>query len=718
MAKVRVYELAKELDVSNKELLAQLDALGIEAKSHSSSISEEDAEKVRAGAPALADEPAPEPPVEEIVLAPAKPAEVEVEVEAEPAPEVIEVAEVEIEPEPVAEPVVETAEEVVEAEPEPAVASEPEPEPAVAAGIEVERGVTVQEFADAVDSSAAEIVGVLMELGEMKTATQSLSDEEVELLAEALDVEVSVVSAADAEADAAAAEDAALSASENAEPRPPVVTVMGHVDHGKTSILDVIRSARVAAGEAGGITQHIGAYQVEVNDEKITFIDTPGHEAFTAMRARGASVTDIAVLVVAADDGMMPQTIEAISHAQAAGVPIVVAVNKIDKDNADPARVRQQLSEKELVPVEWGGETEFVDVSAKENLNIDGLLETIAVVAELEELKADPTVSARGTVVESYLDKGRGPVATVIVRQGTLGRGDIVGSGGSYGKVRALLDDAGEQMQAALPATPTQILGLDSVPEAGDEFHVWPDEKAARQHAAERDAAERRAAQVGTPDALTLESLFEHVQTGDVSELVLLLKADVQGSLEAVSDALVKLSNDEVKVNLVLKSVGGISESDVRLAEASGGLILGFNVRPDRQARDLADEAGVEIRTYRVIYELVEEIAQALTGMLAPEFKEVLHGQAEVRALFRVPRVGVAAGCYVQEGKILRNSKARVVRDGTVVYDGEFASLRRFKDNVNEVASGYECGIGVENFQDVKEGDVIESYSMEEIARQ
>ncbi|MCE7884648.1 MAG: translation initiation factor IF-2 [Actinobacteria bacterium ATB1] len=465
------------------------------------------------------------------------------------------------------------------------------------------------------------------------------------------------------------------------------------------------------------MTQHIGAYQVRAHEKPITFIDTPGHAAFTAMRARGASVTDIAVLVVAADDGVMPQTVEAINHAKAAKVPIVVAVNKVDKPNADPNRVRQQLSEFELIPSEWGGDTEFVDVSAKERWNIDALLDTIAVVAELEELKANPEVPARGVAIEAYLDKGRGPVANVIVRQGTLRRGDSIVCGSAFGRVRAMLDEHGSQLDEAGPATPAQILGFQTVPQAGDEFRVVEDERKARQIAEDRGQRERRADLVATPQGLTLESLFDQVKAGEIAELVLVVKADVQGSLEALKDALVKLDTDEVKTKIVHSAVGGIGEQDVRLAEVSGGLVIGFNVRPDRQARALAEDVGVEVRTYRVIYEVIEDIEKALKGLLAPEFEEVVLGQAEVRALFKVPRAGVVAGCMVTDGQITRNAKVRVVRQGTVVFEGDISSLKRFKEDAREVNQGYECGIGVENFQDVKEGDVIEAYELREVER-
>jgi len=730
VSKVRVYELAKELGIGNKELIAKLAELGVDVKSHSSSITEADAEAARAAVGGTATPLEAEPGADDAAAAePAAkaPTPVTEKVDAKVRPETAppsKGAEREGADRPKAakptqpEPVVLTEEELREAEEvlEAVAEAEPAPEPE-RSGIEVQRGATVQEFAEIVGSSPAQIVKVLMGLGEMKTATQSMTDEEIELVAEEIGVEVHVVSPEEAAAEAAAEEDAALSQSPDAEPRPPVVTVMGHVDHGKTSILDMIRRSNVASREAGGITQHIGAYQVTTDSKRITFIDTPGHEAFTAMRARGAAVTDLAILVVAADDGVMPQTVEALNHAKAAGVPIVVAVNKIDKEGADPNRPRQQLSEHELIPVEWGGDTEFVDVSAKTGDHIDDLLETVGLVAELEDLRADPLVPARGVAIEAHLDKGRGPVATVIVKQGTLRPGDVVVCGGAFGKVRAMLDDSGDKLAEAGPSAPAQILGMQSVPAAGDEFHVVSDERTARQLAQERAERDRRAELVSVPSGLTLESLFEHVQAGEISELPLVLKADVQGSLEAVADALTKLSGDEVKVKLIHKAVGGINKNDITLAEASGGLVVGFNVRPDAATRRLAEDEGVDVRTYRVIYEMVEDVENALKGMLAPEYEEVVLGEAEVRALFKVPKAGTVAGCYVLSGQITRNAKVRLLREGTVIFEGDLSSLKRFKEDVREVNQGYECGIGLSNYDDLKEGDVIEAFELREVPR-
>ena len=497
--------------------------------------------------------------------------------------------------------------------------------------------------------------------------------------------------------------------------RAPVVVVMGHVDHGKTSILDAIKKTSVAAGEAGGITQAIGAYRVDVNGKPITFLDTPGHEAFTAMRARGAQITDIAVLVVAADDGIMPQTVEAINHAKAAKMPIIVAVNKMDKPEANPDRVMQQLTEYELLPEEWGGETIVCKVSAVTGEGLSNLLDMILLTAEMAELKANPDRAASGTVIEARLDKGRGPIATLLVQNGTLRAGDIIIAGKSVGRVRAMKDDRGRTQKEAGPSVPVEIFGMDEVPGAGDIFNVVQDERMARELAEQRKEEEKAAANAPIVKGASLDDIFSQIQDGTVKNLNLIIKADVQGSLEAVRASLEKLSNDEVKVKCIHGGVGGISESDVMLAKASDAVIIGFNVRPDSGARDSAEQSGVEIRTYRIIYECVEEMQAAIRGMLAPKYKESVLGHAEVRQLFRVSGVGTIAGCMVREGKVTRASKARVVRDGIVVYEGDIASLKRFKDDAREVAQGFECGIGIERFNDLKEGDLIESFVMEEI---
>ena len=499
-------------------------------------------------------------------------------------------------------------------------------------------------------------------------------------------------------------------------PRAPVVTIMGHVDHGKTKLLDAIRSTDVVAGEFGGITQHIGAYQAHAGDREITFIDTPGHEAFTAMRARGAGVTDIVVLVVAADDGVMPQTVEALDHAKAANVPIIVAVNKVDKDEADPNRVRTQMVERGVVPSEWGGDYEFVDVSAKTNFNLDALLDTILVVADLEELKGDPTGRARGTVLEAHLDKGRGPVATVLVQKGTLQVGDALIAGTAYCRIRAMQDENGRPADIAGPSKPVQILGWSHVPSAGDDFREVDDEREAR-HLAEEREAKTRQAELVTAKRKTLEDLMRETGRAEVIDLNLIVKADVQGSVQALEDSLLKLPQEEVRVNIVRAGAGGITENDVTLAMASEAIIVGFNVRPSAGARELAEAEGVDIRTYRVIYDAIDDIKAALSGLLKPEQRERILGEAEVRQTFRVPKLGVVAGSYVRSGVIRRNASVRLVRDGVIVYDGKIGSLRRFKDDAAEVREGFECGIGLENYQDVKEGDIIEAYEVEEFAR-
>jgi len=586
----------------------------------------------------------------------------------------------------------------------------------------VERGSTPRELGPKLNRSAGDVIRFLFLQGEVVTATQSLSDDMIELFAAELGAHVRLVDPGEeqeAELQARYFEDEEEVDEADLRPRPPVVTVMGHVDHGKTLLLDRIRQSNVVAGEAGGITQHIGAYQASVGDNLITFIDTPGHEAFTAMRARGAQVTDIVVLVVAADDGVMPQTVEAIAHARAADVPIVVAVNKIDRPDADVNRVMQQLSEQGLVPESWGGDTIVVEASALEGLGVDDLLEQLVVVAEVEELRASPEGRARGVVLEANLEAGRGPVATVIVQSGTLRVGDTVVAGPAWGKVKALIDDHGEQVKEAPPSMPVQVLGFSEPPGAGDEFRVTTNQATARTIA---EARERRIRVAGhTPSPTTpgakLEDLFEQIQRGEAATLNLILKADVQGTLEAITDSVRKLERPDVKLSFVHRAVGGITQYDVELAAASNATIIGFDVRPDRRARELAAEHDVEIRTYEVIYKLLEDLEAAMVGMLAPEIEEVVTGEAEVRAVFRVPRVGAVAGCYVQQGVISRGSKVRFLRDGVIIWKGTITSLRRFKDDVREVQSGFECGIGLSDFQDLKEGDIIETYDEREVPR-
>jgi translation initiation factor IF-2 len=573
--------------------------------------------------------------------------------------------------------------------------------------IRVNSGSTVKDVAEYMGVPVPEVIKKLMTLGEMATLTQTLSDEAIQVLADEFEKKIEILHAADDVDVEPVFEDA----EEDLVDRPPVVTIMGHVDHGKTSLLDAIRETEVAAGEAGGITQHIGAYQVHHGGKEITFLDTPGHEAFTAMRARGARVTDLAVIVVAADDGVKPQTEEAIDHARAAEVPIVVAVNKIDKEGAQPERVRTEMTQHGLQPAEWGGETEFVDVSAKTHQGLDGLLDTIQVVTDLEELKANSGADASGTVIESKLDPGRGPVVSVLIQRGTLRVGDALVAGAHFGRVRAMQDFVGDKVKRATPGQPVEMLGFDGVPEAGEIVRVVENERRARQLAGERanrlktEALARRSGR-----KVSLEDVFKLAQEGAVKELSLVVKADVAGSLEAIEDEIAKLPQQEVKVNIIHRGVGGINESDVMLAAASEGVILAFNVRPVGDARQIADREGVEIRSYAVIYRAIEELRAAMQGMLEPAEVETTLGQAEVRQLFRASKIGTIAGSFVTEGKVTRGAKVRLVREGTVIYDTTIESLRRFNDDAREVSAGFECGIVLANFQDLHEGDVLETY--------
>ncbi|MEY3054707.1 MAG: translation initiation factor IF-2 [Ilumatobacteraceae bacterium] len=582
--------------------------------------------------------------------------------------------------------------------------------------------MSAQEFAPRLNRTAADVVRFLMKNGEMVTATMTLADEQMELFALDIGAEILLVEPGQQEEMELQAlfDDSDDIDEEAQQPRPPVITVMGHVDHGKTTLLDRIRNANVVEGEAGGITQHIGAYQTEQNGKRVTFIDTPGHAAFTKMRARGAQVTDIVVLMVAADDGVMPQTVEAIAHARAAEVPIVVAVNKVDKENADVQKVLAQLAENELVPESWGGDTICVEMSAQQGLGVDDLLEQLTLVAELEELTANPSGRAKGIVLEANLDVGRGPVATILVDKGTLKVGDPIVAGAAWGRVRAMIDDKGQQIKEAGPSTPVQVLGLSSVPNAGDEFRAAPDEKTARTVGDAREARQRAKSQRGdarVQKGVKLEDVFSQIQAGEVATLNLVIKADVQGSLEAVSESLRRLEREEVKLAFVHRGVGGITENDITLASATNATIIGFNVRPDRKARDLAENEKVEIRTYEIIYKLLEDIEKAMLGMLAPEYEEVVTGEAEVREIFRVPKIGAIAGCYVRSGQITRGSKVRFLRDGVIIWKGSIQSLRRFKDDVREVRDGFECGIGLSDFQDLKQGDLIETYEDKLIIR-
>ena len=714
----RVYEIAREQSLDNKEVIQRLQDAGVDVKSHSSSVDENVYEKV------FGDGETPNGRTE------AQEAEAqEARAQAEQSGHNATIAQAPAE-EPVSVPqqgrpqkkrrrvvidasarnrgVRPAAAPAAPREPERAPVEEEEPESS--GGVRVEPGASVKDLGDALGVPPTQIIKVLMGLGEMKTMTQTLSTEEIELVAEELDVQVEIGSVEEPEPVEVAPDDDP----EDLVDKPPVVTVMGHVDHGKTSLLDRIRRANVQSGEAGGITQHIGAYQVESDGRKVTFIDTPGHEAFTEMRARGARVTDVVVLVVAADDGIMPQTVEAIEHARAAGVPMVVALNKIDVPNANRDRVLGELSERELVPEVYGGDTVTVPVSAKTGEGLDELLENILLVAELEDLKANPKAPASGYVVEGERDPGRGPVATLLLSRGTLNKGDAVLAGTAYGRVRAMLDYTGQRVKEAGPGTPVEILGLSGVPEAGTRFEVLDHERIARDRAQQAEEKLRRQELAQGGSRRTLEELLGE---GGTQDLNLVVKADVAGSVEALKEALARLTTDEVRVNIVRSGVGALTDSDVMLASASDGILLGFNVRPTNTAKQVAEREGVEIRTYDVIYKALEEIEAAMRGMLAPDIEERETGTAEVRQTFRVPNAGVIAGCYVTSGEIFRNNRVRLVRDGTVVYEGNIASLKRFRDDVRSVRDGFECGVGVENFNDIKEGDVLEFFETVEVPR-
>ena len=671
MGKIRIYNLAKELDKDSKELLDILDDLGVEVSSHMSTITEETADLVKAM----------------------------YKEDEETAEEITET---------------EAAEEIKESE----MNEEADSEAAEALeAVEIETPITVKEFAEKIDKQANNIIVELMNLGVMANVNQNLDQDTLELLAAELDIKIKIKSEEE-EIKSMRIGPEIEDKEEDLKARPPIVTVMGHVDHGKTTLLDVIRKSRVAVAgsEAGGITQHIGAYQAEIDNKKITFIDTPGHEAFTAMRARGAQLTDIAILVVAADDGIMPQTEEAINHAKAAGIPIIVAINKIDKANAQPERVKQELTEYGLVPEDWGGNTICVNVSALQETNIDELLEMIILVSEMEELKANPTRLAEGVVIEGELDKGRGPVATVLIKNGTLRVGETLLAGLTCGRVRAMFDEFGENIEAAGPSTAVEVLGLNDVPNAGDFVQVLEDEKKAKNVAADRQA-EKRQQEIQQDAKVSLEDLYKQIQEGEVKELNIIIKADVQGSIEALRASLLRLGTDEVTVNVIHTGVGGVNETDVNLASASNAIIIGFNVRPDNNALKVAEKEQVDIRTYRVIYKALEDIKDAMAGLLDPELKEEVTGRAEVRATFKVPDVGIIAGSYITDGHVNRNYDARLIRDGVVIHEGTISSLKRFENDVREVKEGYECGIGIENYNDIKEGDIIEFYTYREIKR-
>jgi len=695
MKKIRIYELAKELDIESKEIISFLNELGEEVSSHMSSIEGDVAALIRDHF---------KPQEEDPVLV------VEDDVE-------------EIEQPKVEKIIRRNSPKDVEERDVPKKRSKSKKQMGgrrtegrrkekqqTKKEITLPETVSVRELADALGVNGAELIKELMKIGVMASLAQSIDFDIAAIVAAEFGVEAKPEMDLAEQVFAEVADDP-----EKQVTRPPVVTIMGHVDHGKTTLLDSIRKTRVTVTEAGGITQHIGAYQIVYNDNRITFLDTPGHEAFTAMRSRGAKVTDIAILVVAANDGVMPQTVEAINHAKAAGVPIIIAINKVDLPAANPDRVKQELTEHGLVVEEWGGDTIAVEVSALQGEGIDELLDMILLVAEMEDLKADPERPARGTVIEAQLDRGRGPVATVLISSGTLRVGDAFVVGNECGKVRALVNDQGQNVQEAGPAMPVEVLGIDGVPEAGDPFVVVQDEQTARQVASLQQKKQRER-DLSRSSRVSLDDLFQRIQEGEVKELNLVVKADVHGSAEAVRASLEKLSTDEVKVNIIHQAVGAVSESDVLLAAASNAVIIGFNVRPEPNARRAAERDGVDIRVYRIIYNLLDDVEAAMVGLLDPEYKEQVLGRAEVRQTFKVPGA-VVAGCYVQEGKIVRSAQIRLLRDNVIIHEGQISSLRRFKDDVREVAQGYECGIGIERYNDVKEGDVIEAFTMVKVER-
>ena len=685
MSKIRVYELAKELNVSSKDLINLLmEEFGVEVKNHMSVIEDEDATLIKEllgdtsngdseGKKSLVDE-YEEELAESLNKGVKKKKKTKKELEQE----------------------------------------EVERNAEAACGvIEIGETITVKELCEKLGKPTNDVIKNLIFLGVMAGVNQEIDFATAEKLCEKYEV---LVEKKENEVELEAFEEDTDVVEENLVKRPPIVTIMGHVDHGKTSLLDAIRHAKVTASEAGGITQHIGAYTVSLNGEKITFLDTPGHEAFTAMRARGAQVTDIVILVVAADDGIMPQTKEAINHCKAANVPMIVAINKIDRPGANIDRVKQELTEHGLVSEDWGGDTICVPVSAKTGENLESLLEMVLLTAEMQELTADPNRKAKGTVIEAKLDKGRGSVASLLIQNGTLNVGDSILVGSTYGRIRAMFDDRGKKIKSAGPSIPVEVLGLSEVPAAGDRFVVVKDEKTARNMAEARKEKIRTASHQSS-NRVSLEDLYSQIQEGKVKELSIVVKADVQGSVEAIKQSLEKLSTDDVKVRVIHGAVGAITETDVTLGAASNAIVIGFNVRPDNNAIAQADRDGVEIKTYRIIYDAIEDVKSAMIGMLDPEYKEVVNGKAEVRMTYKISNVGTIAGCYVTDGKIVRNSEIRVIRDGIVIFESKLASLKRFKDDAKEVARGYECGLSVEKFNDLKEGDVIESYSMEAIKR-
>lgn len=697
MSKTRVYELAKELGISSKDLISLLqEEFNIEVKNHMSVIEEEDAELIK-----------------ELMQDNKNKGEEVVKTEEEKSnitTNVVEEYEVMVEEQTNVKKSRKNKRRIWDAQGREIIAQDDE-----VGIIEIEKTVTVKELSDKMKKPYNEVIKALMMMGVMAAINQEIDFNTAEKLAEKFELMVDLKKESSIEEEAQVEE-----SEEDMEEeigllkRPPIVTVMGHVDHGKTSLLDAIRKARVTQTEAGGITQHIGAYTVSINGEKITFLDTPGHEAFTSMRARGAQVTDIVILVVAADDGVMPQTKEAISHCKAANVPLIVAINKIDRPGANIDRVKQELTEFGLIAEDWGGDTICVPVSAHTKEGIDTLLEMIILTAEMAELKGNPDRKAKGTVIEAKLDKGRGPVATLLVQNGTLHVGDSIIVGTTYGRIRAMFDDKGKKIKSAGPSIPVEILGLSEVPAAGDRFNVVKDEKTARITADNRKE-KVRIEYLQSTHKVSLEDLYSQIQEGKVKELSLIVKADVQGSAEALKQSLEKLSTDEVKVRVIHGAVGAISEADIILANASNAIIIGFNVRPDNNAVILAEKEKVDIKTYSIIYNALDDIKAAMIGMLEPEYKEVVLGRAEIRQTYKISNIGTIAGCYVLDGKLARNSKVRVIRDGIVIFDSTLASLKRFKDDAKEVAAGYECGLSVEKFNDIKDGDILECYTMEEV---
>ncbi|ACD22023.1 MULTISPECIES: translation initiation factor IF-2 [Clostridium] len=684
MSKIRVYELAKELNVSSKDLITLLmDEFGVEVKNHMSTIEDEEAQLIKE-------------------LLATKPEYIEGSLEDSKS-------------------LVDEYEEILQNELNKAKKKrkknkredkDDENEELETEVIEIGETITVKELAEKLNKPSNDVIRTLIFSGVMAAINQEIDFATAEKVCESYGVILEKLEVTE-ELEAVEAED---DDEENLTKRPPIVTVMGHVDHGKTSLLDAIRKAKVTDTEAGGITQHIGAYTININGEEITFLDTPGHEAFTAMRARGAQVTDVVILVVAADDGIMPQTKEAINHCKAAGVPMVVAINKIDKPGANPDRVKQELTEHGLVVEEWGGDTICEEVSAKSNLNIEKLLEMVLLTAEMLELKANKERKAKGTVIEAKLDKGRGSVATLLVQNGTLHVGDAIIVGSTYGRIRAMFDDTGKKIKSAGPSIPVEVLGLSEVPEAGDRFNQVKDEKTARIMADKRKDKEKSDSLM-SGNRVSLEDLYSQIKEGKVKELGIIVKADVQGSVQAINQSLEKLSTDDVKVRVIHSGVGAITETDITLATASNAIVIGFNVRPDNNAVAQADKENVEIKTYRIIYDAIEDVKSAMIGMLEPEYKEVILGSAEVRETYKISNVGTIAGCYVLNGKLQRNAETRVIRDGIVIFESNLSSLKRFKDDVKEVNTGYECGLTVEKFNDVKEGDILECFMMEAIKR-